>query len=99
MKKFIKNIENFSCFNCQAEITGNGYTNHCPECLWSLHVDITPGDRQNPCKGKMMPVKVICKTDNYKIIHICQSCKEERVIKVSEKDNFDSILALCKKTF
>ena len=24
---------------------GNGYTNHCPKCLWSKHVDINPGDR------------------------------------------------------
>ena len=24
---------------------GNGYTNHCSQCLWSKHVDINPGDR------------------------------------------------------
>lgn len=96
MKNFIKNIEDFTCFNCSATVKGNGYTNHCPECLWSLHVDIIPGDRANPCRGKMQPIKVLCKTDDYKIIHICQSCKEQTRVKSVEQDNFDALIKLCK---
>ena len=32
-----------------------GYTsrNHCPFCLWSLHVDENPGDRACECGGEM----------------------------------------------
>lgn len=37
-------------------LTGGGYRNHCLDCLWSLHVDLEPGDRANPCGGPMAPI-------------------------------------------
>jgi len=42
---FTRNIENFTCERCGAAVEGNGFTNHCPACLCSKHVDINPGDR------------------------------------------------------
>ena len=56
MKQFNRKKENFVCENCGEKVEGNGYTNHCPNCLWSKHVDINPGDRQEECKGLMVPV-------------------------------------------
>ncbi|MBR6751902.1 MAG: RNHCP domain-containing protein, partial [Alphaproteobacteria bacterium] len=47
MKQFVKRVENFTCAHCGAEVFGNGYTNHCPKCLWSRHVDNNPGDRMS----------------------------------------------------
>lgn len=38
-KNFTRVIEDFICENCGTEVKGNGYTNHCPKCLWSKHVD------------------------------------------------------------
>ena len=38
----------FICQHCGKEVlplTDGSYRNHCPFCLYSLHVDITPGDR------------------------------------------------------
>lgn len=40
------------------EGAGSSHRNHCPNCLYSLHVDITPGDRAADCGGIMEPVAV-----------------------------------------
>ena len=55
---FIRKTEDFVCENCGQEVKGNGYTNHCPRCLYSKHVDINPGDRASDCGGLMKPVAV-----------------------------------------
>ena len=59
-KRFTKNDDTFICKNCGLEVKPLGYSsrNHCPRCLCSLHVDINPGDRANPCKGLLRPIKV-----------------------------------------
>ena len=36
---FIRKTEDFICENCGAVVVGNGYTNHCPACLYSKHVE------------------------------------------------------------
>ena len=45
-KRFAKNDEGFFCAHCGKWVPPLGYSsrNHCPFCLWSLHVDINPGD-------------------------------------------------------
>ena len=58
MKRFNRRIEDFTCEHCGTEVHGNGYTNHCPNCLWSKHVDINPGDRAADCGGLMEPIAV-----------------------------------------
>ena len=42
MKRFTKNDSGFTCAHCGREVEALGYTsrNHCPFCLWSLHVDV-----------------------------------------------------------
>ena len=57
-KRFTKNDSGFICANCGAEVEPLEYSSrdHCPFCLWSLHVDIMPGDRSNPCKAKLEPI-------------------------------------------
>ncbi|HQY53570.1 MAG TPA: RNHCP domain-containing protein [Ignavibacteria bacterium] len=37
-RKFQKRTEDFTCGNCGCKVTGDGYTNHCPECLYRMHV-------------------------------------------------------------
>lgn len=51
IKKFQRTTENFVCEKCGFIVEGNGYTNHCPNCIWSKHVDIHPGDRASLCGG------------------------------------------------
>lgn len=78
-KRFIKNDNSFICENCGKTVEPLGYSsrNHCPFCLWSLHLDVNPGDRASECHGKMEPIRV--ETDpkkGYVIIHKCQKCGE-----------------------
>ena len=95
-KKFTRKIEDFVCENCGSNVTGDGYTNHCPECLWSKHVDVNPGDREETCGGMMKPVGVIALGGEYTIIQQCQKCGFERKNKVNSKDNFQKVLEIGK---
>ena len=80
-----------------------GYTsrNHCPFCLWSLHLDINPGDRACDCQGQMRPIKV--ETDpkkGYVILHRCERCGEIHRNRAAHeaKDQPDNMKLLIKLT-
>lgn len=95
-KKFTRTIEHFTCHHCSTQVSGNGYTNHCPECLWSKHVDINPGDRLESCSGLMEPISVELKKGTYIITHRCQRCQFTRKNKTSPEDSFECILELVR---
>ncbi len=97
MKKFTRTKEDFVCENCGTIVSGNGYTNHCVNCLFSKHVDVNPGDRQCECRGLMEPIDVLQKDGEYIIVHKCSRCGFERKNKLSKNDNFDSLLKIVKK--
>ncbi len=94
MKQFNRKIEDFVCEVCGTEVKGDGYTNHCPECLCSKHVDINPGDRASSCGGIMYPVSLEIKNGAEYILHRCEECGHERKNKVSPNDNRKAIIAL-----
>ena len=94
MKKFTKQVENFTCAHCGAEVLGNGYTNHCPKCLWSRHVDNNPGDRQSNCGGMMRPISVEQKGGEFILTHKCEKCRKTIKKKTSENDDMDTIIAI-----
>lgn len=78
-KRFVKNDCAFTCVHCGAEVLpmGKSSRNHCPFCLWSLHVDILPGDRANPCRGEMEPIRTEPDARRgFIIIHRCRKCGE-----------------------
>ena len=91
---FIRTTENFVCEKCGFEVMGNGYTNHCPQCLWSKHVDIQPGDRKEVCGGMMKPTRIEKKGKEYTIIHVCEKCGFEKPNKAVREDNFDMIVQI-----
>ena len=99
VKKFQRRKEDFTCMNCKVEIKGDGFTNHCPECFYSRHVDIFPGDRLEACRGSMMPIDIeVNKSMKYTIIHRCETCGEVSKDKFREKtDNFDGLLKVVEK--
>lgn len=88
---FKRTIEDFVCEHCGETVVGNGFTNHCPQCLWSKHVDIAPGDRAEDCGGMMQPVEVQKKGKEYVIIQTCQKCGFTRANKTQKEDNFDTL--------
>ncbi len=93
-KIFLKRVENFTCDVCGTFVKGNGYTDHCPKCLWSKHVDISPGDRQAKCGGLMEPVGATQKQGKWYIFYRCQKCHHERYNIASPEDNFNKIIEL-----
>ncbi len=104
MKKFQKKVEDFVCINCQQKVIGDGFTNHCPKCFYSMHVDIFPGDRLNKCKGVLEPVFVEKKGveksgfDRYLIKFKCQKCQKEVKDKFRHgKDDFNKLIKLVQK--
>lgn len=96
-KKFQRKKEDFICERCGQKVEGSGYTNHCPKCLWSKHVDINPGDRQLSCRGMMEPMGVELKKGEYVIVHKCVRCGFEKKNKAAKDDDFDVLIKLSKK--
>ncbi len=96
VKKFQKRKEDFICDQCQTSVVGDGFTNHCPKCLWSKHVDIFPGDRLEPCKGAMKPIGVLKQKGKDVILHECIKCGYRIKNGVSEKDDFSEVIKVSK---
>ena len=97
---FIKNDNEFICKNCGRKVEKLGYTSrdHCNFCLYSLHVDIMPGDRLNKCRGILKPVNVIETAKKGKvIIYKCQKCDLEVRNIVANDDNEDEIYNVVKR--
>ena len=95
-RKFTRTVENFTCDNCKLEVTGTGYTNHCPRCLWSKHVDVNPGDRQAECKGLMKPVGTEYKSSIFTIRHKCVKCGMEKNNKAAEADDKELLIVFMR---
>lgn len=95
---FKRTVEDFVCGHCNAAVAGTGYTNHCPRCLWSKHVDVHPGDRAEACGGLMEPVRLEGSSPTYDIIHSCISCKMERKNRMATSDDPEKLLALAKRS-
>ena len=97
MKQFTRTREDFICEHCGAKVKGDGYTNHCPHCLYSKHVDINPGDRSADCGGLMEPVGLELKDGKYVLVHRCAECGYIRRNKVVETDDFSAVLELSRR--
>ena len=94
MKLFQRRIEDFVCGNCGFKVTGTGYTNHCPKCLYSKHVDVNPGDRKEMCQGLMQPIGIEQNHNEYIILHKCLNCGTLRKNKAAPEDDMNQIIKL-----
>lgn len=96
MKRFNQLDEEFICENCQKKVEKLNYTSrdHCPYCLYSKHVDINPGDRQNQCKGLLKPIGIEKYKNTYKIIYKCLICNQNHKNIMAKDDNFNKIIEL-----
>jgi hypothetical protein len=89
------------CGRVVLPINNGSYRNHCPYCLYSLHVDKEPGDRAENCGGLMIPTGLTYKSGKgYQIIHRCLVCGVEKVNKVStdtiQPDDIETLVKLCE---
>lgn len=96
-RKFTEIDESFICENCGKKVEPLLYScrNHCPYCLYSKHVDINPGDREEKCHGILKPIGIeMNNRKGYIIIHKCKVCGKLRKNKAAKDDNMDLIIAL-----
>ena len=97
MKNFIRIKEDFVCEHCGEKVAGDGYTDHCPRCLWGKHVDReTPGDRESDCGGLMEPIRVLYEKGGYKIAYKCTRCDHEFKVRSGEGDSRELLVSMVK---
>ena len=89
----------FTCAHCGAFAPylshGTSQRNHCPHCLWSLHVDLKPGDRQSRCKSPMEPVAIwVSEGGEWRLFHRCSGCGVLKPNRIAGDDSEHAIQAL-----
>ena len=96
-KRFCKNDDGFVCVHCGRTVPPLGYSsrNHCPYCLYSLHVDIMPGDRKNPCRGELVPVQSLPDPKKgFVIVFRCEKCGKTVRNRAAADDDTDLLIKL-----
>lgn len=83
----------FKCGHCRqfigAPISGGRHRNHCPNCLYSRHVDDShPGDRRSDCHAMMEPIGLLARRNGEQVIlHLCLRCGKEDPNRIAADDN------------
>ena len=91
----IKNDSGFICRHCGKEVPPLRYTSrdHCPHCLYSIHIDNIPGDRANDCLGDLVPMSIENNPKKgFVIVYRCNKCGEVKRNKSAKDDDFEEIL-------
>jgi len=78
-------------------VEGDGFTDHCPRCLWGRHVDVHPGDRQAECGSLMEPVDAEKKRGQWRILYRCQECDHKHWNRLGPDDDFSLVIKLTTK--
>ncbi len=90
----------FRCRHCGLDVSthalGTVHRNHCPNCLWSRHLDDdTPGDRDAECGSMMEPIAIGVRGDGeWVLIHRCTGCDALRLNRTAGDDNALMLLRL-----
>ncbi|MFH0851595.1 MAG: RNHCP domain-containing protein [Candidatus Peregrinibacteria bacterium] len=82
MIPFLPRQEPFVCNHCGVRVeplVNGSCRNHCPQCLWSKHVDEQgPGDRVSLCEGPMEPIGSEHRgAKGWMIVHRCLKCGKQ----------------------
>jgi hypothetical protein len=83
----------FRCRNCRLDVPthalGTAHRNHCPNCLWSRHLDDdSPGDRAADCGSLMEPIAISIRGDGeWVLVHRCTGCDELHLNRTAADDN------------
>lgn len=94
--------EVFNCAVCGMEIhpegAGSDHRNHCPNCLSSIHADVTPGDRASDCGGIMEPVSVWVRNNGeWALIHRCKVCGALSSNRIAADDNPVKLMSIAMR--
>ena len=83
----------FRCRHCGLDVSlravGTAHRNHCPNCLWSRHLDDdSPGDRAAECGSSMEPIAISVRGDGeWVVVHRCTGCDELHLNRTAGDDN------------
>lgn len=83
----------FKCGHCKqfigAPVSGGRQRNHCPNCLYSKHVDgKMPGDRKATCHALMKPIGIHTRRNGEEVlIHECLGCGKRDPNRIAADDN------------
>lgn len=99
-------MDGFKCINCgkwvSTQALGTEHRNHCPFCLWSVHLDRKIGDRQAACGGKLEPIGLAFKTEGGRklgelcVVHRCLTCGVVRKNRLAGDDDPEVAIELFK---
>lgn len=97
-------LDPFTCKECGWQVVpegaGSDHRNHCPNCLYSVHMDNEPGDRASDCHGRMEPIGVwVRKNGEWAIIHRCTVCGKLDSNRSAADDNPMKLMALALRPF
>lgn len=97
-RKFTHRNESFICAQCGEHVppSTRSCRNHCPYCLYSIHLDVFPGDRAAQCGGLMVPVRVVAHSKKgFQVVHQCAQCGAEgrNVLRLDDEEHPDSLEA------
>lgn len=86
----------FICQSCSKKVSldapGTRHRNHCPHCLYSVHLDKRVGDRSASCGGKMEPVGKTYKKDGEEmVVHKCLKCGITSKNRIAGDDSFEGV--------
>ena len=92
----------FTCLRCGLEVfplTNGSYRNHCPQCLYSQHLDMAPGDRASSCKGMMEPKAIKYNSKKgLQLVHRCLTCGAVRANRIAsdtvQPDDLEALIRL-----
>ena len=89
----------FRCRNCGLDVgthaPGTAHRNHCPSCLWSLHVDDAAGDRRADCEAAMEPVGISARRNGeWALVHRCRGCRTVHLNRIAGDDNALALMQL-----
>lgn len=92
---FIARQEPFTCVHCGKHVLPlehGSYRNHCPDCLFSQHVDLHgPGDRESDCLGPMKPVGIDhTNKKGYVLVQECTICHKVSRNKAAPDDKLET---------
>ena len=92
----------FRCGQCSLDVStldiGTAHRNHCPNCLWSRHLDNSPGDRAAHCGSLMEPIAITVRGDGeWILVHRCNGCYLLHLNRTAGDDNPLMLLRLAVK--
>jgi hypothetical protein len=95
-----RRTDSFRCGHCRLDVPddalGTANRNHCPNCLWSRHLDErTPGDRASDCCSLMEPIGITVRgSGEWVVVHRCTGCEEVNLNRSAGDDNSLALLRL-----